>query len=166
MARLSHRTPREGKGSLAFSVPAAQFLTMPELAAAYIAGFLANLLVAALFIVREWRIESGVRMHHLQRNLGRVGLWFANSQDALIDASAARPPSQVRTLVLLFAFCSFLSWPGLIFSIVISISLEKLAHREREKLFGSPLARGEDLPSGEVHAVLRDLGLRGEGLDK
>lgn len=139
---------------------------MPELAAIYLAGLLANWLFAAVLVLREWRIETSPAMLRLQDNLGRLDLRFSNSRDAVVGSGGERPPSQIRTLMFLGLFCSMLSWPGLFFAILIAVSLEKLAHRERHALFATALARAELAETSQIRALLAASSASYRELDK
>ncbi|MBX3017731.1 MAG: hypothetical protein KF767_07580 [Bdellovibrionaceae bacterium] len=139
---------------------------MPELAAAYVAGLLTNWILAAVLILREWRIEGSPRMRQVQRNLAPLGLRFSNSRDGVVALDGERPPSQIRTLMFLGLFCSMASWLGLVFQIIIAFSLEKLAHRERHALFGGDLAAKDLGDVSQIRALLSQSSESFRELDK
>lgn len=139
---------------------------MPEIFAAYVAGLIANWILAATLIVREWRIEGSPRMLRLQRNLAPLELLFSNSRDGVVKLSDERPPSQIRTLMFLGIFCSMASWLGLIFQIIIAFSLEKLAHKERHALFSSRLGSEDLTDVSQIRAVMSQASASFRELDK
>lgn len=129
---------------------------MPELAMMYAAGLLAVWICAGLVIALEIRLEKSEKIMFLQRNLAALELRFSHARDEVISLSEQRSISQLRTLGLLAAFCSFLSWPGLLFFVVIVVSLAKLAHVERKVLLASPLSQGE-MSSTQSEAILNQV---------
>lgn len=130
---------------------------MPELFAAYVAGLIANWILALILIVRELRIEASPRMQQVQRNLAPVGLIFANSQDGVVSLESERPPSQIRTLMFLGIFCSMASWLGLVFQMIIAFSIEKLGHKERGALFASAISKSELKDVSQIRALMSEI---------
>lgn len=129
---------------------------MPELAALFMSGFVLNWIFASAIIFREARIEASVKMRRLQDNLEKIDLRFANSQDEIVLRVGEKPPSQVRTLMFLAIFCSALSWLGFLFHVIIVISIEKLAHKQRRALFASPLVhKAHD--ASEIRTILNNI---------
>lgn len=113
---------------------------MPELAASYAVGFFVVLVLTFLAMWREEQMARSPLMTQIQENLGTLGLRFSHSRDEVIKkADDRRQPSQRRTLLIMGVFCSALSWAGLFFFLLIAVSIEKLAHKERSHLLQSPL---------------------------
>lgn len=139
---------------------------MPEIAAAFAVGFILNWIFLVAVMWREWRIEKSLPMQRLQRNLAQQNLLFSNSQDAVVSLDAERPPSQIRTLMFLGVFCSMISWPGLVFAVIIVLSLEALAHKERKIFFASPLAQQELQDPLQIRNLLQQYSESFRRLDK
>jgi len=126
---------------------------MPELAALYAMGFVANWIFAGFVIWREARIESSAPMSQLQLNLKKLNLRFVNAHDVISPREGEKPASQVRTLMFLAIFCSSLSWLGFLFQLIVVVSLEKLAHKERKILFETDIAR-KSLEPSKIQSIL------------
>lgn len=129
---------------------------MVELAASFLIGFLVVALISSFLIFREMRFQTSLPIRQIQDNLAQVGKRFSHSRDALVPIAEAGSSSQLRSFVLLAVGCAFLSWVGLVFFILIWVSLAKLGHRERDRLLNSDLSQSR-LETSHIQEILSAL---------
>lgn len=131
---------------------------MPELAAFYLAGLTVSLIVGVLFGLKQRSRYHSIQYEQLQKNLRRINLrWndlnlsveeLKSSELDLEKTSEQLQKEEYQkariSTILFVGFAAVLSWLGLIFLILIWVSLRVLGKSRTERnLFSSPLATSE-----------------------
>lgn len=137
---------------------------MPELAAIYFAGVVVGLFCTIGFIYWNRQRRKGRSWRNLQANLNKVGLFWSDHRDRLLpwtpDVDLKEDGRSTRSLAVAGALLSALSWPGVLFYLLIIASIVFLARsRAERKIFSSPLVNDDDLDPEKVRATLSALEL-------
>lgn len=132
---------------------------MPELAALYALGVVLSWLLIAIFLFSWKRQRNNTKTKTLRANLRKIDLWFSEHHDKLEpwsdEAPAKEEASAFRTFLIAGLLISALSWIGLLFLSVLTISYRFLARSRLEKwLYSSRLATEGDLSEDEVREEL------------
>lgn len=135
---------------------------MPELAAIFTLGAIANLGLTTLFVYLWKKRQSTGPFATLAENLLKAGLYWSDGREALIsvgDGSKERDDrASVRNIILTGSLLTLLSWPGVLFHLVIMVSYRFLARSRLEKrLLASELARSRALSASRVHTLVKEL---------
>jgi hypothetical protein len=135
---------------------------MPELAAAYAIGFLASLILTAIFYFLWSRYQTRPAARLLRENLKAAGVYWSDREDRIKEWSQEESEADVKkastSLLATCAGLSFLSWAGFFFILLIMLSYRFLARsRFENRLFESPLASASDLPTTEVARILQQI---------
>ncbi len=135
---------------------------MPELAAIYVLGLVACLLLTMLFVFL-WSQRFNDQQHRTVReNLKRAQLYWSENLDKVVvweDGAEQRDrATSLRNICLTGGLLSALSWAGVFFLLVIMLSYRFLARsRTEQKIFSSPLSSKSEMDSNDVLLLLRSL---------
>jgi hypothetical protein len=137
---------------------------VPELAAAYTAGFVACLALTILYVFLRERRRHSDAAAIVQRNLAKLNLYWSDSNDAIVPLTASSAVDEAkrsqRTIGYTGLILSLLSWLGLLFLLMIMLSERFLARSRRErKLFTSPLSTDPSLDVQSARRLIDDLDL-------
>lgn len=132
---------------------------MPELAAMFLLGLLAELLLVALFAFLLERRRTSGPFAILRANLAKAGLFWSEHTEKI---RAGTPRDELRdgkrslqTILLTGGLLAGLSWLGVLFFAILMLSHRYLARSRLEReLFASRLAREPDLTGDEVREIL------------
>lgn len=128
---------------------------MPELALAYLFGFISCWILAFVFYLVSRARRSNRGYLAALANLKKIDLYFSDSRDRLVPwselAEKDDQKATKRTIFLTGGLLSLLSWAGVLFLFIIMASYLFLARSRREKtLLASPLALDASLPRESV----------------
>jgi hypothetical protein len=134
---------------------------MPELAAVYFIGLMVGLVCTATFVFYLKRRQKKSAYIILQYNLRKVGLFWSDNQDRLINWSheveMAEQADAGRSITLTGILLSAFSWPGVLFFLIVIFSVLVLARSRSEKrIFSSDLSKSE-LDAQAVRSVVSSL---------
>lgn len=132
----------------------------PELAAAYVIGWIPSAGVTGLQI---WLNRKKVRApgyRILQKNLQKIGFQWRESRSDIEPFHEGKEEhdlhSYEKNILLMGSFFLFLSWAGALMNLIVLISVHSLAvSRKERKLFASDLTV-RDLPAEQVQDILKD----------
>ena len=132
---------------------------MPELAAFYFAGLVACLALTILYVALRKRRRGTGRAQILQANLQRAGLFWSDSQDAVVrwdpEVNKGENEKSQKAVALTGVMLSLLSWAGVGFLLIVMLSERFFARSRRERrLFASRVATQEGLSRLDVLAEL------------
>jgi predicted PurR-regulated permease PerM len=135
---------------------------MPELAASYAVGFLASLILTAVFYFLWSSYQKRPEAIRLQENLKIVGVYWSDREDRIKPWNAEEFENDSRkgsrALLATAAGFSFLSWVGFVFILILMVSYRYLARsRFESRLFASALAREAKMTHEKVEDVLREI---------
>lgn len=133
----------------------------PELAAAYVIGWIPCAAVTGLHIWLHRKKVRSPAYRQLQSNLQKAGLSWRESHAALEPHSENKETSDLKTyeknILLMGTFFLFLSWGGFLFNLIVLFSVHSLTISRKERaLFASPLTT-QDLGSEEVREILKEI---------
>lgn len=134
----------------------------PELAAAYVVGWIPSLAVTGLHFWLHERKRKSKSVVQLQKNLSQIDKYWCESQGRVLDLTEQvithDRDSSKKTILISGALFFFLSWLGFFLNLVILISIHYLAVSRLEKeIFSSDLA-SRDLTPDEVKNFFSSLG--------
>lgn len=132
---------------------------MPELAAFYFAGLVACLALTILYVYLRIRRRNSDTAHVLQSNLQRAGLYWSDSQDAVVrwdpESNTLETQKSQKAVGLTGVLLALLSWAGVGFLLIIMLSERFFARSRRERrLFASRIAKEQGLSRPDVMAEL------------
>ncbi len=97
----------------------------------------------------------------LQNNLQKIGYaWSTNNGEAIPFEKFNPEKEKIKTLYsygILVAIMSVLSWLGLIFSVVLMLSIRLLPTRYEKRVFASELASNPVLEPDRISGILREI---------
>lgn len=133
----------------------------PELAAAYVIGWIPSASVTGLHLWIHRKKVKAPAYRQLQNNLQKVGLYWRESRSDVEPftegAEAQNLKAYEKNILLMGTFFLFLSWGGFLFNLIVLISVHSLAISRKERaLFESPLTT-QDLPPEEVQKILKEI---------
>jgi hypothetical protein len=138
---------------------------MPELAFFYSLGFLTTLSITVFMLFRLRRRRNSSEIKCLNSNLYKIGLFWSDHQDALLEVKVPLEELENkerhdlhRSMLISGLLLSALSWLGAVFFVFIITLLKFLARSKLEKnLFNSQLVTNSD--SLSPHDVRRQVDL-------
>lgn len=132
----------------------------PELAAAYVVGWVPSAAVTGLHIYLHRKKVRSSEYRFLQKNLQKMNLLWRESRAEIEPFSEGKEARDLaayeKNLLLMGTFFLFLSWAGFVFNLIVLVSMHKLAiSRKEQKIFASPLTRGE-LNVDDIETILKE----------
>lgn len=136
----------------------------PELAAAYIVGWIPSLTLTGVhFHLNRKKVQS-TASQTLQKNLRQVGLYWNETNAAVQEFREGLPDKDYaaskRSILMFGLFSFFTSWIGFFFHLIILLSVQTLAVSRLEKALFVALSTRE-MTVSETQAALQDLKERG-----
>lgn len=144
---------------------------MPELAALFLMGSTASFLTALFFAYSQLSKYKSKSFLQLQKNLGLVQLRYSDIESSVqsLNGDVENVEAEIKnalqidkqkaksTYILFGFFAVFLSWLGLVFLVLMWVSLAKLVkNRLEEALMSSELSQ-KDLPREQVETIWSEI---------
>jgi hypothetical protein len=135
---------------------------MPELAAIYALGILFSAAITGIQLLWWRRHRSSIGMARLNENLAKVGFFWSDHADALQALKPGHEEAERVALsrsVLISGFVlGFLSWIGVLFSIVLIVSMRFFVRSKLERsLMTSPLTLDTGYSPDQVQKIIDGL---------
>lgn len=133
----------------------------PELAAAYVAGWIPSATVTGLQIWLHRKKVRSPAYRRMQENLRKVNMQWRESRSDLESYRDGKEAQDLaayeKNLLLMGTFFLFLSWLGVFFNLLVLFSVHSLAvSRKERKLFSSDLT-AQDLSASQIQEILKEL---------
>lgn len=132
----------------------------PELAAAYVIGWIPSASVTGLHLWLHRRKIRTPAYRQLQSNLQKAGLYWRESRSDIEPYSEGLEQQNLKeyekNILLMGTFFLFLSWGGFLFNLIVLFSVHSLAISRKERsLFASTLTT-LDLTPDQVRDYLKE----------
>lgn len=132
----------------------------PELAAAYVIGWIPSAGVTGLQIWLHRRKVQRPAYRKMQANLRKAGLLWRESRSDLEPFQEGKEDQDLKAyeknLLLMGSFFLFLSWLGFFFNLLVLISVHSLAVSRKERFLFSSALTEQDLLVEQVQEILKE----------
>ncbi|UXR64996.1 hypothetical protein EZJ49_01870 [Bdellovibrio bacteriovorus] len=133
----------------------------PELAAAYVIGWIPSAGITGLHLWLHRKKIKSPAYRQLQNNLKKINLTWRESRSDIEPLYEGKEEADLKAyeknIFLMGAFFLFLSWGGFIFNLIVLVSVHALAVSRKERwIMDSDLTR-KDVSPEDVQAILKEL---------
>lgn len=132
----------------------------PELAAAYVIGWIPSAGVTGLHLWLHRKKVQRPTYRKMQANLQKAGLLWRESRSDLEPYQEGKEDQDLKAyeknLLLMGSFFLFLSWLGFFFNLLVLISVHSLAVSRKERFLFSSALTEQDLLVEQVQEILKE----------
>jgi hypothetical protein len=117
----------------------------------YVAGVIPT---AALWVLYFLSPSNSTKLNAVQRQLAQIDRYWSRDLNKLVSISDKKPEKGMKNYLLAATMLTFMSWAGLVFSLILIYSIKFMNSRIEQKLTRSPLATGENLKPDQITEIL------------
>ena len=117
----------------------------------YVAGVIPT---ATLWVLYFLSPNNSTKLNAVQKQLAQINRYLSRDLNKLVLISQKKPEKGMKNYLLAATMLTFMSWAGLIFSLILIYSIKFMNSRIEQKLVRSQLANGENLKPEQITEIL------------
>ena len=119
----------------------------------YLAGLIPNILLWAGYYLTP---RGSAKLRTVQNHLRSIDRYWSRDLNKIISVLKSPPVKNYKYELIASVMLIFMSWVGMIFSIILIYSLKFMHSRIEQKLINTPLSKPEKLPPESIKKILTE----------